>query len=178
MMQKVKIVFLDRDGVINKKAAGQGYIKSWEEFSFLDGSPEAIRCLNEAGYKVVVVTNQRGVSRGLMTAEAVEDIHERMRAALLCRGAVVDQVYYCPHGEGECNCRKPDTGMLERAGALWEIDKEASFMVGDSGADMLAGRRFGLRCVYVGVGRGETAGADHCCEGLPEAVMWIAGSGR
>ena len=89
-----KTVFLDRDGIINRRAAPHQYITRWEDFRFLAGVPEAIRALNEAGYQVFVVTSQRGVARGMMTMETVEDIHRRMCRALEKAGAHIDDIYY------------------------------------------------------------------------------------
>ena len=140
-----KAVFLDRDGLLNRKALPHDYIKCWAEFTFLPDVPEAIRRLNDAGYLVLIVTNQRGVARGLMTMEAVEDIHWRMREALARYGARVDGIYVCPHGEKGCDCRKPGIGLFLQAEREYPIDKASSWMIGDSESDVMAGRRYGVR---------------------------------
>ena len=142
-----KAVFLDRDGLINVQAAPHHYITRWEDFRFLPGVPEAIRRLNEAGYLVLVVTSQRGVARGMMTMEAVEDIHRHMCAALAEAGAHIDSIYVCPHNEGECHCRKPEIGLFLQAERDFSIDRAASWMVGDSDTDTEAGRRYGVRTI-------------------------------
>lgn len=142
-----KTVFLDRDGLINRQAPEHDYIKSWDEFQFLPGVPEAIRKLNEAGYLVLVVTNQRGVARGMMRMENVTAIHEKMCQELTNTGAVVSRVYVCPHETGTCTCRKPDIGLFLQAEQEFEIDKENSWMVGDGDSDVEAGRRYGIRAI-------------------------------
>lgn len=142
-----KAVFLDRDGLINRKAAEHDYIRRWEDFSFLPGVPETIARLNDVGYLVLIVTNQRGVARGLMTMKDVERIHRKMLDRLKEFGAHVDGIYVCPHDIGQCHCRKPDIGLFLRAEQDFDIDKGCSWMVGDGESDMEAGRRFGLRTI-------------------------------
>ena len=142
-----KAVFLDRDGVINVQAAEHDYIKSWTEFHFLPGVPEAIKTLNEAGYLVLVVTNQRGVARGMMSQVDVDEIHWQMCRTLKDAGARIDRIYVCPHDIGRCTCRKPDIGLFLQAEQDYDIDKVASWMVGDSESDVEAGRRYGVRTI-------------------------------
>src|SRR5262249_50018785 len=108
----MRTAFLDRDGTINVKAPEGEYVTSWAEFSFLRGAVEAIELLRERGWRVVVVTNQRGVALGRMSLADVEDIHDRMREA-----APLDAVYLCPHERDSCDCRKPNTGMFLQAQA-------------------------------------------------------------
>lgn len=159
-----KAVFLDRDGLINVQAAPHHYITRWEDFRFLPGVPAAIRQLNEAGYQVLVVTSQRGVARGMMTMEAVEDIHRHMCAALAEVGARIDGIYVCPHNEGECHCRKPEIGLFLQAEKDFPIDRAASWMVGDSDTDTEAGQRYGVRTIQT--------------TSLPDAVEQILESER
>lgn len=144
-----KVIFLDRDGVINEKAAPHQYISRWEEFRFLPGVPEAIYSLNEAGYKLVIVSNQRGIARGMMTMEQLNELHENMCAALEKQGAHIDAIYVCPHNEGECTCRKPDIGLFLQAEQQFCVDKAQSFMIGDSASDIEAGERYGVRTILV-----------------------------
>lgn len=144
-----KVIFLDRDGVINEKAAPHQYITRWEEFRFLPGVPEAIYSLNEAGYKLVIVSNQRGIARGMMTMEQLNELHENMCAALEKQGAHIDAIYVCPHNEGECTCRKPDIGLFLQAERQFCVDKAQSFMIGDSASDIEAGERYGVRTILV-----------------------------
>ena len=156
-----KVVFLDRDGLINQQAAKHDYIKSWAEFRFLPGVPEAVHKLNDAGYLVLVVTNQRGVSRGMMTIETVDDIHENMCLELARVGAHIDGIYVCPHESGTCTCRKPDIGLFLQAEQEFKIDRHRSWMVGDSDSDVEAGRRYGVQAIKT--------------ESLPYAVSQILG---
>lgn len=143
----VKAVFLDRDGLINQQAPEHDYIKRWEDFRFLPGVLEAVRNLNAAGYLALVVTNQRGVARGIMTMESLHDIHRHMCAAFAEHGAKISGVYTCPHAEGTCCCRKPDIGLFLQAERAFDIDKAHSWMVGDSDSDVEAGRRYGVRAI-------------------------------
>ena len=165
-----KVVFLDRDGVINAKAAPHEYITTWDRFRFLPRVPQAIRLLGEAGYKTVIVSNQRGVARGLMTMEQVDALHDRMCAELARQGAQIDAIYVCPHGEGECRCRKPEIGLFLQAEKKFTVDKARSWMIGDSASDILAGERYGVRTILVD--SGEKIG-DVQCDDLPDAVEYI-----
>jgi D-glycero-D-manno-heptose 1,7-bisphosphate phosphatase len=139
-------VFLDRDGVINRKADGENYITRWEDFHFLPEVADGIASLNRAGWSVIVTSNQRCVAKGLLSIEALEAIHQHMREELLAGGAKVDGIYYCPHEKEEsCNCRKPAPGMLLAAAKEHQIDLRSSWMIGDSETDVEAGRRAGCR---------------------------------
>jgi D-glycero-D-manno-heptose 1,7-bisphosphate phosphatase len=167
---RLTTVFLDRDGVINVKAPEGDYIKSFDEFELLPGAVEGIEMLRAAGFKLVVVTNQRGVALGVMTESDVEDIHLRMRSL----GVDVDAVYYCPHEKDECDCRKPETGMLTRAAReVPGVDLASAAIVGDSESDMEAGRRLGLTLVKVGEPVSEV---DYACGSLLEAAEWLTSS--
>jgi D-glycero-D-manno-heptose 1,7-bisphosphate phosphatase len=145
--------FLDRDGVINKKPPEGHYITSWAEFAFLPGVPAALQTLSAAGYRVIVVTNQRGVARGLMSQAAVDTIHRRMNVALAQEGAAVDAVFVCPHDEGACQCRKPGTALFAHALERFpDISLTGSIVVGDSLGDLEAGQRLGCLNFLVGTG--------------------------
>lgn len=149
-MTKKRAAFLDRDGVINVPTGiPHTYITDWEDFEFLPGVDKAISKLNEADYLVLVITNQRGVSRGALSVDKLDYIHLNMKNELASRGARIDGVFVCPH-EGNCGCRKPETGLFEQACDRFEIDKNESFMIGDSESDILAGHAFGVRAIYVG----------------------------
>lgn len=144
--------FLDRDGVLN---VDHGYVYRPEQLEWVKGAPEAVRLLNEAGYYVVVITNQSGIARGYYDEAAVKLFHAHMRDSLSAHGAHIDAFYYCPHHpEGtvkslaiRCRCRKPGTGMLEQAAREWPIDLEASFLVGDKDDDIAAASAFNIRAV-------------------------------
>jgi D-glycero-D-manno-heptose 1,7-bisphosphate phosphatase len=172
-----RAVFLDRDGVINRKAPGDGYIESPEQLMILPGTVEAIRALNETGYRVLVVTNQRGVARGLITVSALDRIHRQLQRALARAGAEIDAIYYCPHDlESNCKCRKPEPGMLIRAAEDFEIDTRLSWMIGDSESDIHAGRKAGCRTALINRssnGNDSNTLADIVAEDLQQAVNMI-----
>ncbi len=146
----MQYVFLDRDGVINRKLPEGKYVTRWEEFELLPGVAGAIAALNRSGRRVIVVTNQRGVALGLMTQAEVEAIHDGLRGELAQQGANLDAIYYCPHGRDECNCRKPQTGMLEAAFRDFpEARSKNSVLIGDSLSDIECGRRAGMVTILI-----------------------------
>lgn len=143
-----RAVFLDRDGVINRKAPDGDYITRWEDFCVLQGVVESIAQLNQAGFCVVVITNQRCVSKGLITSSELEKLHQQMSEYLAQAGAKIDAVYYCPHEtEPVCRCRKPAPGMLLDAAHSHDIDLAESWMIGDSEVDVAAGKNAGCKAV-------------------------------
>lgn len=144
-----KIVFLDRDGVINQKPPLHQYILQWDDFHILPGVIEAIKQLNDAGYKVVVVTNQRCVALKQATHQQIEHIHNQANQVLNNHGANVDLFLYCPHDYGQCNCRKPDIGLFLIAEMYFNIDKEESWMIGDSATDIAAGTAYGVNSLWI-----------------------------
>jgi len=148
-----RCLFLDRDGVINEKAPPDEYIRDWSEFRFLPHVADWIRISNALDLLVIVVTNQRGVARGKMTMEAVEDIHRRMIAELAVRGARIDDVFTCPHEQGTCDCRKPKPGLVLQAQAKWDIDLAASLLIGDSDSDEALAAACGLHFLRAAGGR-------------------------
>lgn len=148
-----RVAFLDRDGIINHRAAPHDYVKRWEDFRFMDGVPAALRTLADAGFSFVVVTNQQGVGKGVMTAEALADIHKRMTAALAEHGVTIDGVFVCPHLDAAgCFCRKPRPGLIYRAlnELPYLVDVDGSVLIGDSESDIKAGATVGLRTLLVG----------------------------
>jgi histidinol-phosphate phosphatase family protein len=166
-----RAVFLDRDGVINRKAVEGEYVTRWEDFHFLPGVAEAISLLARAGWSVIVISNQRCVARGLLTITELEAIHEKMLEELARSGAKLDGIYYCPHDkESACPCRKPSPGMLLRAAQEHQIDLTSSWMVGDSASDIEAGKRAGCGTVRINADLpAENEGADYFARSLPEA---------
>ena len=179
--QEQRAVLLDRDGVINRNRSD--YCKSWSEFEFLDGALSALARLAQTGFRVIVVTNQSPVGRGMMTRAQVDDIHRQMIEQVNAAGGRIDAVYYCPHRpEAGCACRKPRPGLLLKAGKEHQLDLAASFMVGDSLEDMRAGLEAGCISLLVRTGRGEAACAQLdgwsgpqpiVVNDLAEAVEWI-----
>jgi D-glycero-D-manno-heptose 1,7-bisphosphate phosphatase len=166
-------VFLDRDGTLNVKAPEGDYITSWERFEWLPGALEAVRVLTEAGVRLVVVTNQRGIALGRMTEDDLSDIHGRMLDDVAAAGGRIDAVYHCPHEAGTCDCRKPLTGLFERARVEHPgLDFARSAMVGDSLSDMEAARRIGATAIRVVAG-GDRDGEVHTEESLLAAARWL-----
>ncbi|MEA3465362.1 MAG: D-glycero-beta-D-manno-heptose 1,7-bisphosphate 7-phosphatase [Thermodesulfobacteriota bacterium] len=178
-----KAVFLDRDGTINVE---RDYLFRCEEFEFIPGVPQAIKQLNDAGFLVVVVTNQSGVARGYYSEGDVERLHEFVQLQLADYGAHVDAFYYCPHHPDkgndpylkQCRCRKGQPGMLLDAAREFDIDLPHSFMVGDKLADVEAGFAAGCVPLLVLTGHGEVEKdkvtvQTHICEDLPAAVRDI-----
>lgn len=144
------IVFLDRDGTINVRP-GDGWVERPEDLVLLPGAGDAIRRLNESGIPVAVVSNQRGVSLGRMTHEAVQAIHARLDTELAASGAHIDGYYYCSHGDGVCDCRKPLPGLLHAAVRdLGITEPVRAAMVGDTEVDVRTARAFGASPVLVG----------------------------
>lgn len=147
-------VFLDRDGVVSKEV---DLLSSFEQMELIDGAADAIRYINQKGYLAIIVTNQPVIARNLCTIEELEYIHDKLETLLGAEHAYVDDIYYCPHHPDsgypeerkeykiQCNCRKPQPGMLLQATSDWNIDLSASFMIGDRESDRLAGKNAGVK---------------------------------
>jgi D-glycero-D-manno-heptose 1,7-bisphosphate phosphatase len=157
----LRTVFLDRDGVLNRKAPEGEYVARWEDFEVLDGAIEALGRLHRAGLRSIVVTNQRGIALGRYSEADVEAIHAKFQELLAASGAPLDAVYVCPHDRGECNCRKPLPGLFERAAAEFPgVSAAESVMIGDSFADMEFGKRLGMRTILIETGGDEAGGVE------------------
>lgn len=151
-------VFLDRDGVINRKMPEGQYVKSLSQFHLLSGVAEGIVKLKRAGLLVIVVTNQRGIALGLYNTDEVDRIHARLQLDLAAQGAQIDGFFICPHERETCNCRKPSTGLFYQAKlAFPELEPETSVLVGDSLSDMEFGRRLGMTTILI---EGDLINAD------------------
>lgn len=188
-----KAVFFDRDGTVIVEV---GYLSDLKQLALIPGAGAAIKRLNEAGFKVVLVTNQSGIARGYFTEEFVHETHAFLARMLQAEGARFDGVYYCPHhpksGSSrytrECGCRKPGTGMLDQAAKDLDIDVKKSFVVGDKWSDVELGQRAGAASVLVASGfpaddpgnaRPEhVREPDHIAPSITEAVDWILGRRR
>lgn len=183
MVKLAPAVFLDRDGVINEDS---GYVDSPERVKLLFGASDGIKQLRDGGFKVVVITNQSGVSRGLFTEERLKEVNDRVIELLGKEGALIDAIYYCPHHPDDgCTCRKPLPGLIEKAASDMALDLQRSFMVGDSFADLEAGRVAGLEAVVLIDGpryRSErrekfenSVLPDMVATDLRDAARWIVG---
>lgn len=165
LLQKRRAVFLDRDGTINVE---KNYLHKIEDFEFNPGALEAIKRLKEAGFLVIVVSNQAGIARGYFDEQAVEKLHQHIQSELVGYGTSIDAFYFCPHHPTEgfgaykvvCDCRKGAPGMLLQAAEEHNIDLQQSFMVGDKLADIEAGQRAGCLPVLVLTGYGESVASE------------------
>jgi len=166
--------FLDRDGTINVGAAAGDYVTSPDQIELLPGAAAAIRRLNQLPAKVVVVTNQRGIALGLMSEADLAAVNARLEELLASDGARLDAILHCPHGKGECDCRKPGPGMFERAAReVPGVRLEGAAMVGDSPLDVEAGARLGLTTVRLGDASASDPKADRQVADLAAAVDWL-----
>jgi len=170
-----KAAFLDRDGVINRKMPEGQYVTRWEEMLFLPGATEAIFLLQRAGFRVIVVSNQRCVAKGLLTVRELDSIHRRMCEEFSVAGATIDGVYYCPHdNQPPCACRKPAPGLILKAAREHELDLAGSWMIGDSDIDVAAGRNAGCKTArLLNRAENEDDSADIIALSLLDAVRQI-----
>jgi D-glycero-D-manno-heptose 1,7-bisphosphate phosphatase len=140
-----KVVFLDRDGTINRDSVD--YIKSWLEFEFLPRSIDAICHLTDAGFTNIVITNQSAIPRKLITPGELDNIHSKMKAAVESQGGKISDIFFCPHLPGDgCDCRKPLSGLITRARQKYDIELAESVMIGDSARDIMCAHDAG--CGY------------------------------
>ena len=143
-------IFLDRDGVIIRKALDGEYVADWSEVEFLPGSLEAIAAFCHFGYKVIIVTNQRGIATGKIQPSKLKDIHSRMIDVVASHGGSISGIYFCPHDLPEaCSCRKPKPGMLLQAAAEHGLCLPESWMVGDNQTDIAAGKSAGCKTALI-----------------------------
>ena len=172
-----RAVFLDRDGVINRAFVRDG--KPYppvrvEDLEILPGVPEAVARLHDAGFRLVVVTNQPDLARGTQRREVVDAMH-----AVLASALPIDEFRVCPHDDTDaCTCRKPKAGLVLDAAAAHGIDLAASFLIGDRWRDIDCGAAAGVRTVLLDRGyreRGPSAPPDHIADSLPDAARWILG---
>jgi len=145
---KLKAIFLDRDGVINYNR--NDYVKSWEEFKFIPGAKKAIKKINQTDKLLIIITNQSPIGRGILTHEKLDELHDLMLSELSEAGCHIDAIYYCPHHPNDkCDCRKPKPGLILSAAKDFNIDLEASWMIGDSESDLEAGKAVGCKTIKV-----------------------------
>lgn len=183
-----RAIFLDRDGTMNEEV---GYVNHLSRFQLFDFTAEAVRLINEAGWRAIMITNQSGVARGYFPEELLLKVHRQLEESLKRQGARLDAIYYCPHhptiGEPpyrqDCDCRKPKPGLLVRAAQDFGLDLAQCFVVGDRYRDIEMAHAAGARGVMVltGYGLGEyeyqraswPRKPEHIAENLLEAVKWI-----
>ncbi len=152
-----KVVFLDRDGVINRDPAGwtaHSYVTEPEQFIFIDGALQAIRRLKEAEYMIFIVSNQAGIGKGFFSEEDLAAVNERMCAEIRRAGGDIDGTYYCVHQSSDgCDCRKPKPGLIKRALCEHNLSSRGGYIVGDSARDIEAGSAMGLTTILVLTGK-------------------------
>jgi|ERR1041385_2789745 D-glycero-D-manno-heptose 1,7-bisphosphate phosphatase len=180
-------IFLDRDGTINEEV---DYLTSPDNLRLFHGSANAIREANTLGLKVFIITNQSAIARGLLTEQQLSKIHDMLVSKLRADGARLDAIYYCPHhpdfGDApynkDCDCRKPNIGMLERAVKEFDIDLKKSFVIGDKMTDIQTGNNAGTKTILVLTGYGkqeldlchqQNAHIDYVAEHLPDAMQYV-----
>ena len=152
--QVSKIVFIDRDGVINEDPIGD-YVKRWEDFRFIPGVLESLKRLVQAGFGIVIISNQAGIGDGEYSEEALNDITDKMMRELKKNRIPIKGIYYCLHGkEANCDCRKPKTGLFKQAAHDISFRPADTYFIGDKQSDIQAGKNFGLRTVFVLTGHG------------------------
>jgi D-glycero-D-manno-heptose 1,7-bisphosphate phosphatase len=173
-----RAVFVDRDGVLNYNRSD--HIKSPEELVMIPGAAAAVAALRQAGWVVMVVSNQSGLARGLFSREALEAITAKLRAELEAAGGGADAICYCPHAPNAgCECRKPAPGMVLQAAREHGLDLARSYLVGDKECDIACGQAAGVRTILVETGLPEErpdprlARPDHVARDLAAAVAWI-----
>ena len=144
-----KAVFLDRDGVINKELGR--YCENVDEFEILEDVGHAIKVLKDAGFLVIIISNQGGIAKGLYTEADVNDMHDKLCRHISEFGASIDDFYFCPHHDAisKCLCRKPQSLMIEKAMATYDIDPSQSFMIGDGNRDIEAAERAGIKGIKI-----------------------------
>lgn len=178
-------IFLDRDGVVNT-APRERYVARWSDFEFLPGVLKTLRLLKEKKWMVIVVSNQAGVERGLLSRKRLASITRLMMKSIEAAGGRIQAVYYCPHApEARCACRKPKPGMLRRAARRFSIRLTNSFVIGDHEKDLMMGKAAGCKTILVLSGmstkraaRDFTVRPDWTARNLKEAVSWILAQGK
>lgn len=151
MGKPYRYIFLDRDGVLNRKKPEGHYVTRWSEFEMLPGVPEALARLKQSGATLIVVTNQSGISKGVYTLEDVAQIHGELNRTLAPLGAAIDAFFVCPHYKNDgCNCRKPKTGLFEQALAQFpQANAANSVVIGDSISDIEAAKALGWPSIFI-----------------------------
>ncbi len=183
MTRPKKFIFLDRDGVINR-AVRDGYVLTPDEIEILPDAAQGIALLNQVGYTVLVVSNQQGVGKGLLSLATLDAISQRIRDRIAPAGGAIERFYYCPHLASEdCPCRKPRAGLFHQAAEDFGIDLEKCYFVGDTASDMEAAANAGVVPIFVSTGLDDTSSIleenfphppELIATSLLEAAEWLA----
>jgi len=178
----LKVVFLDRDGVINRDSPD--YIKGWSEFEFLPGSLNALKRLTQTGFTLIVITNQSAVNRRMISLNDLDAIHSNMRSVITANGGKISDIFFCPHTpDDRCGCRKPRPGLIHQAQRRYAFNLKCAYMVGDSAKDIECAQNAGCGyTVLVRTGNGAEAetilnrkkiSPDYVAADLDDAANWI-----
>lgn len=184
-----KIVFIDRDGVINKDPGGwtrHNYVTDPKDLHFIPGSLEALKLLKNKGFRTILISNQAGVGKGYFTLKELEAVNRRVLDEVRRSGGDISETYYCVHRqEDNCSCRKPKTGLFDKAIKKYGIDPRTTYFIGDSYVDMSAGKSIGARTIFVRSGKYTEDQArkwvdkpDYIFDDLLGAVKWILGKDK
>ena len=177
----MKVIFLDRDGVINKDPGFGDYIKSWKEFEFMPGAIDAIKLLNKHEYEIFVISNQAGVAKGLFSQGSLDEITANMLKEIEAKGGKIRSVSYCVHAaDAGCDCRKPNTGQIKRVTKGLDIDFKNTYFIGDSRLDVGAGKNMDCKTILLLTGKEDPEDSktwqfkpDFIKNNLVEAVKWV-----
>ena len=175
-----RAVFLDRDGTVNTEV---DYLSNVKDLRLIKNAAKAIRILNQNKVKVIIVTNQSGISRGLFSIDDLDNVHNELKRRLRGKGAYIDTIYYCPHHpDEECSCRKPENGMFKLAAKDFDLELNKCYIVGDKLIDIKAAHNISAKGILVRTGYGKSEQnklreadvmPDHIAENLYDAVKWI-----
>jgi histidinol-phosphate phosphatase family domain/HAD-superfamily hydrolase, subfamily IIIA len=180
----VRYLFIDRDGVINKDPGGwteYSYVTQWSDFHFIPGSLEALKILKEKGIKVILISNQGGISKGYFSEDKLGEINSLMLKEIEKAGGAIEESFYCIHKDDDkCGCRKPKPGMLESAARKYGVDPKLTYFIGDAKTDVMAARNARCRSILVLSGKCGREDVevwdekpDHIFENLLETVKWL-----
>ena len=165
------MIFIDRDGVINEDPIGD-YVKRWKDFRFIPGVLESLKRLVQAGFGIVIISNQAGIGDGEYSEEALNVITDKMMRELKKNGIPTKGIYYCLHGkEANCDCRKPKTGLFKQAAQEILFRPAETYFIGDKQTDVQAGKKFGLRTIFVLTGHGTADQRKLKAEERPEKIL-------
>ncbi|MBI3306765.1 MAG: HAD family hydrolase [Candidatus Omnitrophica bacterium] len=176
-----KVVFIDRDGVINVDPIGD-YVKTWDDFRFEKGALEALKRILDSGLEIILISNQAGIGDGVYPEASLWDIHKKMLAEFKKKGILIRSSHFCLHGkQAGCGCRKPEIGLFKEAVKDLAYDPQKTYFVGDKATDVEAGKRFGIKTIFVRTGHGRLdekkltgkLKPDHIANNLSDAVEFL-----
>ncbi|MFH1857228.1 MAG: D-glycero-beta-D-manno-heptose 1,7-bisphosphate 7-phosphatase [Candidatus Omnitrophota bacterium] len=166
-----KVIFLDRDGVINRDPGEKIYVTSIKDFKFIPGVIKAVRGLSFAGYKIFIISNQQGVAKNILSEATLNEITKQMRQNFEKEGAEIAGIYYCTHlKEESCGCRKPKPGLIKKAVKGLKVDLKDSFFIGDTESDIKTGKAAGCKTILVLSGKTKNRNVE-CWQAKPDYIV-------